>query len=137
MTLYLWHSVEMERAAQERGKQPSPGGAFGRSSARGKQGFCIYLDDDGDPVRITSVGNEDTPPTMHKDNRLVGVAENAVCLVGNTGYFSDEAKDWCVQHEIEPSLNGLLAYMGNGVPMRTHTKKPVSVGKPLKLRVGG
>ena len=33
MTLYLWHSVEMERAAQERGKQPSPGGAFGRCGA--------------------------------------------------------------------------------------------------------
>lgn len=134
MTLYLWHSVEMERVQQQRANGPGAGLHFGRGAMLNKQGFCIYLDDDGDPVRITVVSQDSKPPTAHKDLRLVGVAENAVCLVGNRGNFSDEAKDWCLQHNIEPNLNGLLKYMGNGVPVRTHTKKPIEVGRPLKLR---
>lgn len=135
MTTYLWHSAEAERVQRQRANGPGAGLHFGRGAMRNKLGFCIYLDDDGDPVRITVVSNSAKPPTAHKDLRLVGVSEAATCLVGNTGYFGDEARDWCMARDITPNLDGLLKYMGgNDGPVRTHMKKPVTVGKPIRLK---
>lgn len=135
MTLYyLWHSYEAEKKAQEDARL-GRSDTFQRASSRTQRGFCIYLDDDGDPVRITSVGRDITPPSVHKDLRLVAVSENARCLVGNTGYFDDTAKEWCLERGIRPDLGGLLSYMGSPTAcMRMHTKKPLTVGKPLKLK---
>lgn len=135
MTLYLWYSDEAESAAQQRQRERPSSLGFGSFANRNKLGFCIYLDDDGDPVRVTSVGNDAEPPSAHKDLRLVGVSEKANCLVSNTGFFDDAARDWCVEHDITPSLNGLLQYMGSGkAPLRTHTKKPVTVGRAIRLK---
>lgn len=135
MTTFLWHSAEAERVQQQRANGPGAGLHFGRGQMRNKLGFCIYLDDDGDPVRITVVSKDSKPPTAHKDLRLVGVSETATCLVGNTGFFSDEAREWCVARNVTPTLDGLLQYMASpDAPQRTHTKKPVTVGKPIRLR---
>lgn len=135
MATYLWHSAEAEITAQALASRPPVSHDFGRLANRNKLGFCIYIDEDGDPVRITVVSNSAKPPTAHKDLRLVGVSETATYLVGNTGYFGDEARDWCMARDITPNLDGLLKYMGgNDGPVRTHMKKPVTVGKPIRLK---
>lgn len=135
MATYLWHSAEAEITAQALASRPPVSHDFGRLANRNKLGFCIYIDEDGDPVRVTCVSDSDKPPTYHKDIRLVGVSENATCLVSNTGFFDDDAKEWCMARDITPSLGGLLEYMGSGKgPLRTHTKRPVTVGKPIRLK---
>lgn len=133
MTLYLWYSPTQERNAQKERELPG----FRRSfNAPPNVGNCIYLDDMGEPVKVTQVTHTPDHETGFVDMRLVGVAENDHLIVCRRGIFTEEGLEFCEKKGLAPNRMALMGYIAKHEQTRTYLRCDLSVKKPLTLTRG-
>lgn len=134
MTSYLWYSAEQEEVIRENSQRRSELQDSFRRSAHPSTGFCIYFDSFGEPVKITEVSQDATPPANYRDLRLVDTVESDSCLVCTSGVIDDHAKEFCAEKNIPPTLWGLLKYISDRDQTANYLRRDVKVGRAFRLK---
>lgn len=136
MTTYLWYSPGQERRAGETAPPPqSRSGHFNRSGGRERDlGFAIYLNTEGDPVKVTCVTSTPDHNTQIYDIKLVGKS-NGTCLVLGSGGFSPQGRAFCESRGIPLDVDCLLHYMKN--PSSVALGRKLTVKAPLSFKTAG
>lgn len=131
---YLWYSPTQERNAADDARRPKPGLRGSFSGIPSVKGFCVYLDCEGEPVKVSQVTHDPDHGTAYADMRLIGVSDDDRCLVCHRGTFLDTGIDFCHSKGIEPEYFTLMRYIHEKNQTATYLRRDLSVGKPLKLK---
>ncbi|MEZ0226058.1 MAG: hypothetical protein ACAH83_16000 [Alphaproteobacteria bacterium] len=134
MTLYLWYSRTQEENALKQQERPSFCGSF---NAPPNVGNCIYLDDMGEPVKVTQVSHTPDHNTAFADIRLVGTAEKDNLVSCHRGILTEEGKKFCEKKGIAPNHMTVMRYIWQHEQTMTYLRRDVAVKKPLTLTRGG
>jgi hypothetical protein len=95
-------------------------------------GYSLYLDDDGEPHKVSNVTHKPEHGTRWDDMSLVGSAEKAVWLTNSRQQFNEAARSFCASRHLEPSIDGILKYIDGRKYALDHA---VKVARPLKLKI--
>jgi hypothetical protein len=134
MTLYLWYSRKQEEYAVQHGDAGDMRRAF---NCPRKVGSVVYLDDMGEPVKVTQVTHTPDHETGFADIRLVGTAESDNLVSCHRGILTDVGKEFCESKGIAARHMALMRYIGEHEQRRTYLRCDLLVKKPLTLTRGG